>query len=345
MKILHPPLNDADVAFNLVRGLRALGQEADLATTAPSNPLIMTGNIDLSSPSKGKLGRQYAKWRFSRNELVNYNIVHYHSGHSILDYGNGIFRLMDMKQLTARGVPLFATFHGCEVRDLQPGGCPHPCASTVCRIDSQKQRERIEEIRRRVARCYVTTPDLLPAVPEAKLMPQSLWGLEERKPVPPKTSGPLRIVHAPSNRATKGTEAVIRAVESLQAEGLDIDFVLVENTPHDQALEILQTADVVIDHVQIDWYCVVSIEAAAFGKPVLVSFTQENVRRSNQESPPFLAVTKDTLKEKIRALYEDRAVLLELGRRNRVFAIKHHSAFEHAKRLLADYQEVLDARV
>ena len=44
----------------------------------------------------------------------------------------------------------------------------------------------------------------------------------------PDVSGPLKILHAPTNRQVKNTKAVETAISALKGEGLDIEFTIVE---------------------------------------------------------------------------------------------------------------------
>src|SRR5207253_1628173 len=73
--------------------------------------------------------------------------------------------------------------------------------------------------------------DALRWVPEAELIPPGL-DLRPFTPVPPTDRERPIVVHAPSNRAKKGTEHVIAACAELAVE-LD----LVEGVPHDEARE------------------------------------------------------------------------------------------------------------
>ncbi|MBK5210898.1 MAG: glycosyltransferase [Coriobacteriia bacterium] len=337
MKVLHTPLNLASDAWSLVKGLRAIGVDAHLATIS-ENIFVNSGDIDLTFKDCNSLARQYKKWRFVRKEMAQYDVVHFHTGHSILDYGNGPFMLMDMKTAHRRGQTIAVTYHGCEVRNLQEGGCPWPCSAPVCLLNNRQGR--FDEAMKYADLVYVTTPDLLPAVPGAMLLPQSVWGIEANPLIPPSNQLPMRIVHAPSRRSTKGTESIIETCNSLVSEGLDIDFRLVENATHEQALNEMSKADVVIDHVQIGWYCVVSVEAASYGKPVVVSFDDGYVKLSGMQRPPFSQATKATLGEVLRKLYAQRDDLADIGLKNREFVLKRHDAILNAQRVLSDYEKI-----
>lgn len=116
---------------------------------------------------------------------------------------------------------------------------------------------------------YVSTPDLLQWVPNATWIPNP-YIIQMKTPEYVKHD-PIRIVHAPSVRANKGTQFIISAINRLQEEGHIIDFKLVENTTHPEALKEMSNSDIVIDSVNsnIKAHGLVSIEAMSLGKPVI----------------------------------------------------------------------------
>ncbi|MCL2437650.1 MAG: glycosyltransferase [Coriobacteriia bacterium] len=339
MKILHAPLDLASVGWSLTQGFRALGQEADFATIA-TNRLSNAGNIDLSYPCDNSLVRQYKKYKFCARSLPNYDVVHYHAGRSIFDYGNGSLSLLDLKAASKRDQVVAMTYHGCEVRGLRPELCHQYCTERVC--EDINQHKRVQEIKAYVDLFYVTTPDLLSAVPYAKLLPQSVWGMEEVNPIYPFIdSGKLiRIMHAPSKRSSKGSSTIINECEQLIAEGYPIEFILIENLSHDEALQQLATADIVIDNIITGWYGVLAVEAASRGKVVVTSIEESFVQRSGLPAPPFIGATPETFKEVLEATIENQGIYRELGCTNRRFALERHSATTHAGQLLRDYAEV-----
>jgi len=341
MKILHAPLDLAGVGWSLTQALRAAGYEADLATIS-SSKFTNAGNIDLSFSGEGKIARQKKKYDFCTKVLPGYDVVHYHAGRSILDYGDGVFSLMDLRAARERGQVVAMTYHGCELRGVHPEMCHSYCTDKVC--ENQKQKIRIGELRDLVDIFYVTTPDLLSSAPYATLMPQSVWGMKEVEVVPPVLVGNIRIAHAPSKRSTKGSEHVIAACEELILEGLPIEFVLIEGMEHQAALKEMSTVDIVVDNIIMGWYCVVAIEAAVRGKVVVTSIDANIAQRTLSIKPPFVSASPKTIKEVLRKLCTTREEFSTMGKENRRYALETHNALEHAKILLADYQKVREEK-
>src|SRR5205807_349383 len=93
---------------------------------------------------------------------------------------------------------------------------------------------------RRAGAQIVGSFDAIRWVPEAHVVPPGL-DLRDYEPRPPSDATRPLVVHAPSNRAKKGTDAVIAACAELPVE-LD----LVEGVPHEQARERYARADIVV---------------------------------------------------------------------------------------------------
>jgi len=64
------------------------------------------------------------------------------------------------------------------------------------------------------------------------------------------------ILHAPTNRAFKGTDYVLASIERLKREGLSFRFRLVERVPHTKLTEMLADPDIAIDQLCRGWVVV-----------------------------------------------------------------------------------------
>lgn len=175
----------------------------------------------------------------------------------------------------------------------------------------------------------VSTPDLLEWSPDAVWIPNPIdlerypyIGVEEHP-------GPLRIVHAPSDRARKGTAYVIKAVDALKKEGYDVELVLVENMPHHEAVEQYKQADIVVDQLLVGWYGVLAIECMALGKPVCV-YIREDLRSYLSNHPLFYTSTSG-IKDDLAKLIEDARLRILIGEGGRKFVEKRHDYYKIAK--------------
>jgi len=188
-------------------------------------------------------------------------------------------------------------------------------------------------------RIFVSTPDLLEWSRNAIWLPNPL-DLEMYQYVGVKNQksnemGSIKILHAPSKRRMKGTEHVISAIKKLKDEGYNIELILVENTPHKEALEYYKLADIVVDQLLIGWYGMLAQECMALGKPVCV-YLREDLQEY-MPSQPMLNTTVDNLLKNLRMLIEDPHLREDLGKRGRRYVQEVHSSDRIARRLMDLY--------
>jgi hypothetical protein len=94
-------------------------------------------------------------------------------------------------------------------------------------------------------------------------------------PMPPPLADddrPLRVVHAPSHPAAKGTATIRDIVKRAGASGHRIEFVEISGRPHADVLAELRRADLVIDQLYSDTPMAgLAAEAASVGVPAVVA--------------------------------------------------------------------------
>jgi hypothetical protein len=151
----------------------------------------------------------------------------------------------------------------------------------------------------------------------------------------PAASRPL-IIHSPSAPVIKGTAAVKRAVEQLQASHA-FDFRLVQGVPHAQAQQIMQSCDIFVDQLVLGAHGLAALEAMAYGKPV-VCYIKPSMIEQYPPDLPIVGATQETLPDVLARLIDDGAWRHELGRRSRAYVEKYHDAHALARQLLGIYQ-------
>lgn len=87
----------------------------------------------------------------------------------------------------------------------------------------------------------------------------------------------IRIVHAPTNRAIKGTEAMLDAVAQLRVAGHRVEVVMVERRTWKDALDLYATADIAYDQPYLGYGCF-AIECWAMGIPVVAGVRDPKIR-------------------------------------------------------------------
>ncbi len=149
----------------------------------------------------------------------------------------------------------------------------------------------------------------------------------------------LRIVHAPSNRSTKGTHLILPVMKRLQ-EVRDVEFVLVERTPHDQVIRIKESCDIAIEQVGNfggTGYGRNSLETLAMGIPTVTEMTPDYLEWIPDN--PFVLATPDTLLDRLLELIDDPTLRRSKGEAGRAWVENHHSFDAVHRRLQELYRD------
>lgn len=154
---------------------------------------------------------------------------------------------------------------------------------------------------------------------------------EERKP-----HGRVKILHCPSNPKIKGTESIIKVIESLKSRGFKIDFLMIEGMPNKAVLTALMNCDFIVDQLYSDTpMATFSTEAAYFSKPTVVGgyFSELLTGQvSIEDIPPSLFVRPEELEAAIERLITDPRFRHQLGRQAKSFITTKWSLNKVAER-------------
>ena len=204
------------------------------------------------------------------------------------------------------------------------------------------KRSQISLFSRICEKVYALNPDLLHVLPrEAEFLPYS--SVDLAKVIPSFTqleNRPLRICHAPSHRAVKGTQLILDAIARLKTQGYSFDFVLVENVPNSRAMEIYRQADLLIDQLFAGWYGGLALEMMALGKPVVAYIRDTDMKfipPQMYDELPIIQAEPDSIYHVLRRVLETpRVDLWHLARKSRLFVERWHDPKEIAERLSVD---------
>jgi len=170
--------------------------------------------------------------------------------------------------------------------------------------------------------------DVLPF--RAECIDTDAWKPREHYSEADGTNGLVKLVHAPNHRIIKGTEFLLKAVEDLKQEGLQIELILLEKKPNDEVKRILhEEADIFFDQLILG-YAMSTIEALAMGLPVMTNLENEDYvrvfrRYSYLNECPALSVSHENLKDNLRTLVTNPGLRKQLGLAGRQYAEKYHS--------------------
>jgi glycosyltransferase involved in cell wall biosynthesis len=308
LRVTHCPVNVAGIPWANVQALRRKGVDARLVVFERGR---LHPEADWSLGRRGGLARGLAiQARATARLLPRTDVFHFYFGLTLLP------KSIQFPLLRATRRKSVFHFLGSDIRG--------------------KSRDELAYGQRADAR-IVGSYDAIRWVPDAHVVPPGL-DLREFEPRPPSDAPRPLVVHAPSNRAKKGTQHVIDACARLPVE-LD----LVEGLPHDEARERYARADIVVDQLNAGWHGVFALEAMALGKPVVAHLKPDVVERSADAygvRVPIVPATADTLVEALTPLVENPGFRRELGVAGRAYVERVHDIDYVADRLLEIYAEL-----
>lgn len=163
--------------------------------------------------------------------------------------------------------------------------------------------------------------------------------LEEIQPAYPSvTNNNPSIIHAPTNRAFKGSDYVEAAIEKIQGKS-PFTYQVLEKVSHEQAMQMYRNSDIIIDQLLCGSYGMLSVEAMAMGKPV-VAFIREDVRKQFPGDLPIVQATPENLDEVLLELIQNPSLRYEIGVASRAYVEKHHSVKSVVEELINIYKQL-----
>jgi len=147
------------------------------------------------------------------------------------------------------------------------------------------------------------------------------------------------IVHAPSRKKRKGTEAVLKSIYQLKSN-YDFDFKLVHGVAHSKALEIVRNCDIMVDQFTSGQHGLAALEAMAFGKPTLC-YIKPYLITQYPSDLPIVNANEDNLVEVLGNLLDDGHRRHQIGRLSRAYVEKHPDARNFASDLVRIYEDLI----
>jgi glycosyltransferase involved in cell wall biosynthesis len=340
MRILHAPKNIAGQATIISRGQRRLGVQSDVAVFDQNRMNFECDYVYNLSKFPGFL-RPLVKLAFFPFFFIKYDVFHFHYGTTLLpkNFDLAIFTSIG-KALGKRTV---MEYWGSDI--IQSDVAKHytlfderTFAEVFPNLDNEKRRKTIARTNRLVGAHIVGDYSLKPFSPDSLVIRQVLdckelpfIGCEQK-------GDEINIVHAPTNRNIKGTDKILKEIEALRKQGHQIKVTLVENLPHQQAIEMYKGADIVIDDVLQGPYGIFAMECMALGKPVLCRIDEKLV--SCYKDLPIVNTPPEKIQDNLMMLMASPDLRKELGRRGREYVEKNHDADVIARQLLTVYDNI-----
>ncbi len=303
MRILLAPLETAGVAAAMRDGLRGRGHEAELVVIRP-HPFGYTHDRLLSGYG--------ARARAGLVAPLRYDVLHFQFGTTLMEY-------IDAAWGRVVGRPLILMHYwgdDCRLREVTMTRYPARARVYDIAHDGDRLiRRRLRLAGRLCAAALVSDLELLdqvrPFFRAVYLIPTPVRIPASYPPLPGLAGeGPI-VLHAPSEKAIKGTAEILAAVEAVAA-GRSLRVRTVSGMAHVEVLRELARADIAVDQLNSETFGVFALEAMALGKPVLLQFRRE-VLAPFARDVPLVEVSAETLAACLTELVDDPARRRELG--------------------------------
>ncbi|UBQ06146.1 hypothetical protein LCC91_03315 [Tepidimonas taiwanensis] len=299
-KILIGPVEIAGYYRNLAEGFHQIGAPCDFITYG-SHPFGYGGETE--QPVLLRMARWFGDFRRNRPrswrtrlfaDLPWAVLVSIWAVWAILRYDVFIFgfgetllpRNLDLPILHKLGKTVIANLgHGSEARPPYVDGAQQSAegeaVSGAALISLTRRNKRRVTIHEKYCKIVIGAPYSTTQFSSRRLINFFSLGIPIRlhasaiisaRPANVKRSKtPVRILHAPSHPAAKGTQQIVGAIERLRSRGHAIDLVLIIGQPFREVVEALQNCDFVVDQLFSDTPMAgFATEAAWFGKPAVV---------------------------------------------------------------------------
>jgi len=350
LKILHiAPTNTSGVPGELVRAERALGHESRLVTLFRDRRGYFE-DICLNLAFIDFAGTRWIKRRVSAPERLRVDnrlripgeippVWRPHSGAESL-----LVRLRD--RMWAPAIRAAIARHGLDRFDVYQldGG-----------LDFTREPRFIPEMHqrgRRIICCYtgsdLRTRGVIPAIDALSdlnisvefdhqalhpqlhhvFFPFDCSRLRMR-PEPP-VSRPVRIGHAPTSRAAKGSDQILPVLRRLSEEE-GIEVALIEGMRYEAALALKGSCDIFVDQIGELGYGINSLEALAMTIPAASCLAPGFA--AAYPDHPFVEVQAATLYEALLRLIGDGELRRRLGREGRAWVAAHHDSRAVVRRI------------
>ena len=344
---LHTPQNIASLVSHTVRGLRSAGYEARGLIYSNHSIQSPAGLEVVSAHGKGIGNRLAAKMKWFTRLAVSMtycDVIHWY-------FGRSMFPLpLDIAFIRLLRKPALVEYVGSDIRNPQ-----HEISENqyyryafsngyeYSHIESYRSSCYWQEVfARNNFACAVApgmqqyiAPNISTRVYE---LPRRLIAADFIPNYLPNNRR-LLVVHSPSAPITKGTSFILDAINFLKKK-YEFDFQLIQNMPHVMAMEVLQKADIFLDQFVLGDYGMASIEAMAYGKPV-ICFIKKSLVDLYGPDLPIVNASQETLLEVLEYLLLNHHIRTELGQKGRRYVEEYHDMRAIMPVLTAIYSDLV----
>jgi glycosyltransferase involved in cell wall biosynthesis len=336
LKILQGSIEIANQMSLLSKGLNQLGVCSRSLTYYP-NYLKYYADYEFdihANPNQARIIRDLNE--ITQQAMEHFDVFHFHFGTSLKLDNSDLPLFREAKKA------VLMHYWGSEVRMLSIARKWNPYVQVKFSDEDQIKR-KLEYLGSMIDHCVVADHELYQYVKgyhnNVHFIKQTIdtdlyrplegFKFRKKKPI---------VVHAPTSPEIKGTKYIKQAVEQLKHE-YDFEFMLIQNKSHEEARQLYQQADIVLDELLCGSYGILALESMAMGKP-LITYINEHVRDTYPSELPIVSANPDTIKEALIPLLKDWELRDELGKKGRRYTQEHHEVKTIAKQFINLYNTI-----
>lgn len=338
------PVNWAGQAYQWARAVERFVPDVSAVTMVYGLPSDFAHPADIVVPVGAYLGSQ--RWQRRQYEAVSHGFTHVLVEAERQPFGAILDEsvVSQIAKLRADGLMVAMLCHGSDIRLPSRHAAKNPDSpfrggvfSLTKKLEAETKRNRavLDELGLPV---YVSTPDLLLDVPDAKWLPVVVEVEQWRAEIPSFERRRPVVAHAPSKGAIKGSELIDPLLSRLDDEGL-LTYRRVQGVPANEMPSIYRDADIVLDQFRLGSYGVAACEAMAAGRLVIGHASgqvRDHVTDATGLALPIVQARAAELESVLRAVICDPRNSRDTAAAGQAFVETVHSG-EMSAAVLADF--------
>lgn len=262
-----------------------------------------------------------------------FDVFHFHYASTIMNGTNG-----DLPLLKAIGKKMIMHHWGNDIRFHDMARINNPYVFTGDSPPNIEIANKLAHLSSYISEAIVQDYEVYayaaPYYQKVHVLPIAI-DLHPFPPLPPSPTNtrPL-VVHAPTNPEFKGTVYIENAISQLSSQ-YAFDYRRVEKMNHQEAIQLYQNADIIIDQIRCGSYGLLSVEAMALAKPVMTYIREDLV--PTFPGLPIVNSNPDTIYQQLKMLLDHPQLRHEIGLRGRQYVENVHDSNRVVDQLLTIY--------
>ena len=326
LRIFHGPVNICGIGRYIADWQREIKNAKSDFIVFTDRTMVQNSHQNIQLDKLSSFARIKAKYVFFIHVIKNYDLFHFYFGKTLLPLS------IDLPILRLLGKKIIMDYVGSDIRlyQLQIKANPYYHLRTAkSRWDHFDLAKRARMLWQGIwfHLCFAG-PALFPHASTSivkKKIVRDLWinktlAVPVQQPPPPQNRIPV-VIHAPTDVHTKGTPFIEQAMQDLWADGLRFTFNTYQKLPHDELMNEIMGADILVDQLFNGNFGVLATEGMAYGKPVC-GYIMPSVRNEIPDLP-IVQCTIETIKEQLRYLIQNKGERERIGKESWEFARKH----------------------